>query len=87
MLLAWADNFNSLFTDKLKVDDQFYWQFKLEEHKKNGTLHVNIRLFKENDTYQGPTKNGLMLQISSVDDLIKFQEKFNQLVQEAQKKL
>lgn len=85
--MAWEDNYHLIYSNELPVDETFTWQFRLEEHKKRGTLHMSARLFKKTDTYDGPTKNGWIIQVNSIEDLDKFKEAFNKLVDEAKAKL
>ena len=85
--MAWADNYNSIYVKELPVDNVFTWQFRLEEHKKRGTLHASARLFKKTADYDGPTKNGFNVQITSIDDINKFQTALNDLFNEAKEKL
>lgn len=78
--MAWADNFNVIYSDELPVDEYKVWKFQLEEHKTKGTLHMNVRLFQKAKTeggYEGPTKNGFMQQINSPEDIDKLKETFN----------
>ena len=85
--MAWEDNFNSIYAEDIPVDDTFTWKFRLEEHKKRGTLHVSVRLFKKTETYDGPTKNGFNLQVNSVEELDKLQEAFIKLFEATKEKL
>lgn len=85
--MAWEDNYHLIYSKELPVDETFTWQFRLEEHKKRGTLHMSTRLFKKTDTYDGPTKNGFNVQVTSIEDLDKFLNTFSELVQEAKNKL
>ena len=78
--MAWKDNFNTIYEQKFDIADYKYWLFQLEEHKSKGTLHMNIRMFqkaKEEGQYEGPTKNGIMLQINSVEEINNFQNELN----------
>lgn len=85
--MAWSDNYNQIYLKELPVDEVFTWQFRLEEHKKRGTLHASARLFKKTADYDGPTKNGFITQITSLEDINKIQNAFNELFNEAKEKL
>lgn len=85
--MAWEDNYNPIYVKELPVDEVFTWKFRLEEHKKRGTLHASARLFKKTADYDGPTKNGFIVQINSEEDIDKLQAAFNELFKEAKEKL
>ena len=88
--MAWADNFNVIYSIELPADEYKIWKFQLEEHKTKGTLHMNVRMFqkaKAEGGYEGPTKNGFMQQINSVEDIEKLQKTFNDYFEEVKKKL
>lgn len=88
--MAWEDNYNPLFVDKLKLEDKKEWRFTLEEHKTKGTMQVNVRLFKlpaVEGGYEGPTKNGFILQINSVEELDNLQKAFNDYFEKVKKML
>ncbi len=76
--MAWGDNYNTIFTKEFKVDDgPKVWKMNVEEHKTKGTLSMNIRQFKHTESYDGPTKKGLLIQIESAEDIDKYQKAFN----------
>lgn len=75
--MAWEDNFNKLIESSLKVDDSKTLKFVLEEHKTKGTMNINIREFKETETYSGATKNGLMIKVESLEQINDYQKQFN----------
>ena len=75
--MAWQDNFNIIYQSELPLDETRTWRFALEEHKTRGTLQLNVRLFKKTDTYDGPTKSGFVMSISSMDDVNQFKDAFN----------
>ena len=85
--MAWTDNYNAIYVKELPVDETFTWQLRLEEHKKRGTLHASARLFKKTADYDGPTKNGFIVQITSLEDINKLQNALNELFNEAKEKL
>ena len=85
--MAWEDNFNAIYVKELPIDEIFTWKFRLEEHKKRGTFHISARLFKKTESYEGPTKNGFIQQIDSVEDIDKLQAAFNELFKEAREKI
>ena len=85
--MAWIDNFNIIYSKELKIDDTHTWKFQLEEHKTKGTLHMNVRLFKKTDNYNGPTKNGFIQQINSIEQLENFRYAFEDYFKEIRNKL
>ena len=88
--MAWADNYNTIYTYELPVDEGKVWKFQLEEHKSKGTLNMNVRRFKKSikeGGYEGPTKNGFMQIINSVEDIEKIQKAFNEYFDAIKEKL
>lgn len=85
--MAWSDNYNSIYVNELAINDIFTWQFRVEEHKKRGTLHISARLFKKTDSYDGPTKNGFIQQIETEEDIDKLETAFTNLFKAAREKL
>jgi hypothetical protein len=76
--MAWEDNYNSLFTEKLPIDDgKKEWRFTLEEHKTKGTMNMNVRIWSVEGSYTGPTKSGFIQGIKTKDDVEVLQKKFN----------
>ena len=88
--MAWADNYNTIYSTELQIDEGKVWKFMLEEHKSKGTLNMNVRLFKKSlkeGGYEGPTKNGFMQAINSVEDIDKLQKAFNDYFDSIKEKL
>jgi len=78
--MAWQDNFNELYKTEFPLQNSKYFKFAIEEHKKKGTLQMNIRIFQHAKTeggYEGPTKNGVTLAVTNKEDLEKLQKAFN----------
>lgn len=75
--MAWDDNFNKLFEQKLSINDSKELRFALEEHKTKGTMNINVREFKSNDSYSGPTKNGFIMNVQSLEQIEQLQKQFN----------
>ena len=42
--MAWADNFNVIYSDELPVDEYKIWKFQLEEHKTKLKADMKDRL-------------------------------------------
>lgn len=85
MATSWADKYNSLIKKTLGVENNKEWRMNLEEHKTKGTLQMNVRLFQnavEAGKYEGPTKNGFIIPVNSVEDIEKFQNSLNQFLEE-----
>lgn len=77
--MAWEDNFNALFTDKLEVEGgKKEWRFSLEEHKTKGTMQMNCRLWSIGGSYEGPTKNGFIVGIKTIEDIDKLEQAFQE---------
>ena len=85
--MAWDDNFNKLFESKLPVDEYKEWRFALEEHKTKGTMNMNVREFKCSESYSGPTKNGFIINVQSIDQVEKFQKMFNEFFEKVKEML
>lgn len=79
--MAWEDNFNKIAEVELPADSNKVWKFALEEHKTKGTMQVNVRLFqkaKVEGGYEGPTKNGFIQGIQSLEQVEELQKTFNE---------
>lgn len=79
----WEDNYNKLVNQTLPVEGNKEWRFTLEEHRTKGTMQMNVRMFslpKEDrpDAYSGPTKNGFIVPINSVEDIEKLEKAFSE---------
>lgn len=85
--MAWEDNFNTLFENKLPVAENKEWRFALEEHKNKGTMNMNIREFKTSATYSGPTKNGCIISVESLEQIEKYQKEFNDFFEKVKEML
>lgn len=75
----WNDNFSELFKDIMPAEGNKEWRFALEEHKTKGTLQMNVRKFQkptESNPYDGPTKNGFIESVNSIEDIEKLEKKF-----------
>jgi hypothetical protein len=71
----------------------------LEERKKRGTLNMNIRQFAKapegydasehggKPAYEGPTKNGMLVQVESLQQVEELQKAFNSYFEEVKKYL
>jgi hypothetical protein len=75
--MAFADNNNSLYENVMKQSDVKETKFSLLENKKSGKLTASVRDFKHTEGYDGPTRNGMMLQLNTVEDVEKYQKAFN----------
>lgn len=79
MAKDWSENFNELVKIVLPCEGNKEWRMVLEEHKTKGTMQINCRkwqLPKEGNEYNGPTKNGFIEPITSVEDITKLEETF-----------
>ena len=97
--MAWNDNYNVIYNNELAVDDKKYWKFNIEEHKKRGTLNMNVRQFAKapegydasehggKSAYEGPTKNGMLIQVESLEQVEELQKAFNSYFEEVKKYL
>ena len=75
--MAFADNNNSLYENVMKQSDVKETKFSLLENKKSGKLTARVRDLKHTEGYDGPTRNGMMLQLNTVEDVEKYQKAFN----------
>lgn len=85
--MAFMDNFNVLFEHSLATAENKEMKFALMEKKSSGELKANIREFKTSETYQGATKNGMLLNINTKEDIEKYQKQFNDYFEEMKKYL
>lgn len=83
MATNWEDKYNILKQISFKTSDNKEWKFSLEEHKTKGTLQINARCWttaKTEGGYSGPSKNGFIIPINSIEDLDKIKECFQNFV-------
>ena len=83
---SWDDKFNQLITHKYEVADGKEWRMALEESKNKGTLNLNVRLFQKalkEGGYEGPTKNGFIIQVNSLDEIDSLQKQFNEFFEKS----
>ena len=88
--MAWDDNFNKLFENKLPIDEHKEWRFALEEHKTKGTMNMNVRIFqkpKVEGGYEGPTKSGFILGVQSLEQIEDLQKEFNEFFEKVKEML
>ena len=83
--MAFQDNNNALYENVIKNGDTKEIKFSLLENKKSGLLRARVREFTHTDTYDGPTRNGMMLQLNTVEDIDKYQKAFNDYFEECKK--
>ena len=76
--MAFADNNNSLYDVVMKQSDTKETRFSLLENKKSGALRASIRDFTHTESYDGPTRNGMMFQLNTIADVEKYQKTFNE---------
>jgi len=83
--VEWSDKFNPL-VQKILIIANKEWKLTLEENKSKGTLQVNLREWSHatpTNEYDGPTKNGFIFKIKSLDDLNNLEELFKTFFTEA----
>ena len=90
--MAWDDNFSAIISTKLPVEGNKEWRFVLEEHKTKGTMQMNVRLWQlpkpeKEDAYNGPTKNGFIEKITSLEDIEKLEKAFMEYFQKIKEML
>lgn len=76
----WEDKFNTLVSSKLELPNNKEWRLAVEESKTKGTLQMNVRLFQKakiEGGYEGPTKNGFIIEVNSIEDIENFQNSLN----------
>lgn len=86
----WGENYNAIVKLELPVEGNKIWKFALEEHTTKGTMQMNVRKFqiaKEEGGYEGPTKNGFIEQIKSLEDVEKLEKMFAEYFIEVKKML
>jgi hypothetical protein len=88
--MNWSDKFNKILELELPMESNKVWKFALEENRTKGTMQMNVRKFtlaKVEGGYEGPTKNGFLQGINSIEDIEQMQAKFNEFFDEAKKML
>lgn len=87
----WEDNFSKIVNQILKVDSNKEWRFTLEEHKTKGTMQLNVRKWNlgkgVEGEYVGPTKNGFIESVTSLEDIEKLEKAFADYFKEVKKML
>ena len=81
----WDDKFNPLL-QKVLIFDNKEWKLILEENKIKGTLQINLREWAHatpTNEYEGPTKNGFIFKIKTIEDFNNFEEMFLTFFSEA----
>jgi len=82
---SWEEKFNALVQKNLKIDNKD-WKLTLEENKTKGTLQINLREWAhatETNAYEGPTKNGFIFKVKTIEDLKNLEEMFRTFFNEA----
>ena len=82
---VWEDKFNALIQKVLIIDNKD-WKLTLEENKTKGTLQVNLREWAHTtptNEYEGPTKNGFIFKIKTIEDLNNLEQMFSKFFTEA----
>lgn len=83
--MAYQDNNNVIFKKDLQINETNILTFSMEENKNSGLMKANVREFKHTEAYDGPTKNGIILNLHTVEDVDKFQKQFNEFFDEIKK--
>ena len=81
----WSDKFNPLVQKILTLDNK-EWKLTLEENKTKGTIQVNLREWSHatpTNEYDGPTKNGFIFKIKSLEDLANLEQLFSKFFNES----
>ncbi len=74
MAKSWEDKYSILKNDEFRYSNEKNWKMQLEEDKTKGTLQLNVRCWTESTTengYNGPSKNGFIIPITSEEDFNK----------------
>jgi hypothetical protein len=83
--MAFNDSNNVLFENEMKLSDVGEIKFSMLENKKSGILRAGIREFKHTDSYDGPTKNGMMIRLNTVEEVEQYQKAFNDFFEQVKK--
>lgn len=86
----WSDKYNVLVNSKLEIEGNKEWRFAVEESKTKSTLQMNVRLFQKPKTeggYEGPTKNGFIIGINSIEDIENLQNAMNDFFEKSKELL
>ena len=83
--MVWTDNYSSIMEKIVPLENNKEWRLNVEEHKKTGKMQLNCRVFqkaKEDGGYEGPTKNGFIMPIKSVNDIENLEKMFSDFFKE-----
>jgi hypothetical protein len=78
-------NDNKLVDFKMDQNPSMYFQFTFQHDIQKQCYYLNVRQFKNTESYSGPTKNGFRLTIQDDFELERLQDHFNKLFDEAKK--
>lgn len=76
--------YSTIYSTQIQNDNKTL-KFNIENDIYADGCILNIREFIESIKYTGPTKNGLFYRITSIEELNKLRQKFNQLFDAAEK--
>lgn len=86
--MAFADSNNKIFENVVNTTDGKNLTFQLLENKRSGQISLSIREFKsakKPGDYEGPTKNGIITKLESVEQIDMLQKAFNEYFDEVKK--
>lgn len=84
--MAFNESNNVLFESELK-NDVGEIKFSMLENKKSGILRAGIREFKHTESYDGPTKNGMMIRLNTIEEVEAYQKAFNDFFDKVKEKM
>ncbi len=74
---SFADSNNTIFEMTMPTGATKELRLGLIENKKSGMLRMNIREWSHTDTYDGPTRNGLLVKIENAETVDQWQKQLN----------
>ena len=74
---SFADSNNTIFELTMQTGPTKELRLGLIENKKSGMVRMNIREWSHTDTYDGPTRNGLLVKIEGPETVDQWQKQLN----------
>ena len=76
-MATFADSNNTIFEMKMPTTAGKEVVFSLVENKKSGALKMGVREWKHSESYDGPTRNGMLIPVDSPETVDRWKAMFN----------
>lgn len=77
-MASFSDSNNTIFEQRMPTTAGKEVVFSLIENKKSGALRMGVREWKHSESYDGPTRNGMLISVESAETVDKWQRAFNE---------